>query len=473
MAAKPNISLTFIHRPSGEVSWPRIDFDYEKRKQELTERFEESCPNIDFHVSSPYTLKEAEDLVERSSEFDGFVVYFVGQTTAVPAIVLGNKKPTVMVTDLYGGSGSFLLNRGWTRDAGLPVVALSTPDFEDVAKTTKLFGVIKRLSQSRIILITEKDNPEYRATVHPVYKRLFETGEYGGSGKTYDIQGQIDSAKRIFGTEVERMTFRELNEYHDSVPEKEAEIVANRWIDEALRVLEPTRDEIVKSARMYLGIKKAMQERGADAITVDCYRQWSEMAAYPCMAFFELNNEGLTGVCEADLSSTIAQLTLRYLTEEMTGMPRPGYVNDPVVDLAHNWMIYPHCLATNRVFGPEGPRNPYIIRSHAETRKGVAVQSLMPTGEMITVMQMHFTGESPVMVLHQGRTIANDDAEEACRTKLVAEANAERIMENWNKGAEWVYPANWHRVIVYGDWKKPLMNLATLMGMKVFVEDTA
>lgn len=470
---KPKISLTFIHRPKGEVSWPHIDFDYEKRKKELSEKFKDSCPNIDFVPYSACTNKEAEDLVNRSNEFDGFVLYLIGQTTVVPALILKSGKPTVLTTDLYGGQGSFLLNRSWTRDAGLPVVGLSTSNLEDVVNATKLFRVKKRVSESKIILITEKDDPAFKRDSHPMYRGLFETTEYGSSGKTYDIPGQIDKVKKIFGTEVIRMTFEELFEYYESAQVEEAEIVADRWINEALRVVEPTRDDIVKSARMYLGIKKAMLEREADVITIDCYRQFHKMPAYPCMTFFQLNNEGLTGVCEADLHSSIVQLILRYLTEEITGMPRPGYVNDPVIDLANGWIIYAHCTATNRVFGPESPGNPYIIRTHAESRSGVATQSLMPTGKIVTSMQMHFTGESPVMVLHQGKTIAKVDAEEGCRTKLVTEANVEKIMENWNKGVEWVYPANWHRVTVYGDWKKQLTDLATLMGIKVINEDEA
>jgi len=51
-------------------------------------------------------------------------------------------------------------------------------------------------------------------------------------------------------------------------------------------------------------------------------------------------------------------------------------------------VIYIHCVAPNKVFGPGGPTNPYQIRSHAENRKGAALRSLMPLGEPVTTIQI-------------------------------------------------------------------------------------
>jgi len=152
-------------------------------------------------------------------------------------------------------------------------------------------------------------------------------------------------------------------------------------------------------------------------------------------------------------------------------MPRPGFVNDPVADFSKDWVIYCHCMASNKVFGPEGVPNPYIIRSHAETRKGAAVQSLMPLGEVVTAVQVHFMRDPPLMVIHQGRTVCHVDSEESCRTKLAVKANSKRIFSNWNKLGGWVLPAHWHRVVVYGDWREHLIDLATLLGMEVFEEE--
>ncbi|RLI46704.1 hypothetical protein DRO64_00530 [Candidatus Bathyarchaeota archaeon] len=77
------------------------------------------------------------------------------------------------------------------------------------------------------------------------------------------------------------------------------------------------------------------------------------------------------------------------------------------------------------------------------------------------------------MVVHGGRSVCNIDSEDGCRTKLAAEARVETIFSNWNKFGGWIAPAHWHRVVVYGDWRKHLKDLARLLRMDIFEEDYA
>jgi len=150
---------------------------------------------------------------------------------------------------------------------------------------------------------------------------------------------------------------------------------------------------------------------------------------------------------------------MRYLTG------RPGYVSDPVIDTAANQIIYAHCVATNKVYGPDGISNPYIIRSHSEDRKGASVQSLMPLGETVTTVKIKVSEKA--LCIHQGKTVANIEEDKACRTKLAVEADVQKILENWNMKVNF----GWHRVTFYGNWRKHAMNLAALLGMKIIEED--
>jgi len=36
---------------------------------------------------------------------------------------------------------------------------------------------------------------------------------------------------------------------------------------------------------------------------------------------------------------------------------RPGYISDPVMDSAKRQIIYAHCVAANKAFGPQGQAN--------------------------------------------------------------------------------------------------------------------
>jgi len=469
MSSAPKVLVIFSHRPPHVITWPRAGYDYEMKKREILEKLNKYCPKIIFDSVTACDVEESVRLLERAKEYDGIVLYQLGFTCPT-SLLFAEKcdKPMILVDEIFFGSGTFALALGWSKKMNLPVVGIASSKFEDVANKVRLISVIKRLQGSRIILITRRD--EERPSDQRS-KLLYESTKYGGAGKSYDIDEQIARLKKLFGVEVVRLDYADIEKYFDEASEERSEEIADSWIKSALRVVEPNRDDIVASARMYLALKKMIKDYNADGITIDCYRKFHELPAYPCMAFFQLNNEGITAVCEADLSSALTQLLLRYLTEEMAGELRPGFVNDPAADFSKNWIIYCHCTASNRAFGPNGEPNPFVIRSHAESGKGVAVQSLMPLGEVVTAVQIHFMRDPPLLVIHQGKAVAHIDREEGCRTKLAVETDAKRIFSNWNRRGGWILPAHWHRVVVYGDWREHLKDLATLMRMEIFEED--
>ena len=171
---------------------------------------------------------------------------------------------------------------------------------------------------------------------------------------------------------------------------------------------------------------------------------------------FQFNNDGLVGACEADLQSTITMLAMTTL------VGRPGYISDPVIDTSRNQIIYAHCVAPSKVYGPSGPANPYHIRDHSEDRKGAAVRSLMPLGEITTTLKFHPVQKE--VVVHQGKTVANIDEDKACRTKLAVEVkDIYKLMGQWDR---W----GWHRVTFYGDYRRQVENISSLLGFKVVEE---
>jgi len=425
---KARVTLVFTHVPSGNPTWPMKDYDYEGRARELTDKLRAGCPGTTFTVKTAHDGGEAEAVVKESADADGYLVYVLGIWTGAPDVILHSGKPVVLVDDLYAGSGETLAERPAIRTDKLPVVTVSSSNMGDVIAAARLFEVIRSMKESTILDIVD-----------------------------YDIAGAAETIEKLYGTSVVRIGSPELASYYTKADETEAAEWADFWAKKAKKIVEPTRDELVKSGKMYLALSRAAAERKADAVTMDCLGMFysGRVTAYPCFSHFQMNNDGGTGVCEGDLNSTCTQLAMRY----MTG--RPGYVSDPVIDTSKQEIIYAHCVSTNRVFGPRGKSNPYIIRSHAEDGKGASVQSLMPAGEPVTTLEVDVWGKR--MVIHTGKTVRNVDEPKACRTKLAAKANAERILENWDMG--------WHRVTVYGDWRKQAMNFARLLGIEVFEED--
>ncbi len=426
--SKARVTVVFSHVPPEYPTWPTVGYDYEGRKREITAKLQEACSDIRFAVRTAWTAQQAEAIAKESENIDGFVCYNIGIWTGAPNVLARSGKPMVMVDDLFAGSGETLVIAGVANREKLPVVTVSSSRFEDVVDAVRLFSVIRAMKESVILDVVD-----------------------------YDVSGWAGGIKSLFGTEVVRMGSEELASYYAKADEAEATRWADMWMKQAKKVVEPSREEIIKSGKMYLALTQAATDKRADAVTMDCLGMFysGRVTAYPCLTFFQLNNDGSTGVCEGDLNSTCTQLMMRYLTG------RPGYVSDPVIDTARGWIIYAHCVATNRVYGPKGKVNPYIIRSHAEDQRGASVQSLMPVGEPVTTLAIDVMGKR--MVIHTGKTVANLDDPKACRTKLAAQTNAENILNEWDMG--------WHRVTVYGDWRKQVLQLARLYGLTVNEED--
>ena len=425
---KPDVALVFCHIPSGTATWPTKDYDYGNRATELEAALLKACPNVNFVVKFARSEEEAKAVVKDSILMDGYLLYVIGIWSGAPAVILRSGKPVIMVDDLYAGSGEVLIQGGRAVREGLRCLTVSSSDFNDVVKAVRLFEPLRAMKESVILDIVEGD-----------------------------IAPSVKAVKEFLGPTVIQMTSQELASYYAQADLKEAEAWAKAWGSGAKKVVEPSPQDLLDAGRMYLALAKAASDKKADAVTMDCLGMFytGRVTAYPCLSHFQMNNDGGTGVCEADLNSTSTQLLLRYLTG------RPGYVSDPVIDTSKNEIIYAHCVASNRVFGPKGKANPYLIRSHAEDRKGASVQSLMPLGELVTTVEIDVPLKK--MVLHSAKTVENIDEAKACRTELAAQTDARAILDNWDLG--------WHRVTVYGDWRREVLDLARLLGVVQVIEE--
>lgn len=428
---KPRVGLVFTHIPADRPTWPYLGYNYEKRKKELTEKITKALPGIEFIPVTLKSVEEAKEWLKDNPNFDGYAVYIIGIWTGVVRQIIESGKPTVLIDDLYAGTGEFLIEYAWARRHGRKVFGVASSRFEDVVEALKSFEWLKKLATSHIIDVTDIEG-------------------YWGDPKII---------KEVFGIDVQKISSKEINEIYPKVNQAEAEKWAKKWIQEAERVVEPSVEEIKKSGAMYLTLLELLSRYRAQAVAVDCLSLFygGKLPAYPCLGFFQLNNDGLVGACEGDLPSTCMMLLATYMAE------RPGYISDPVIDTATNQIVYAHCVAPNKVFGPKGPSNPYRIRSHAEDRKGAAVQSLLPKGEILTSIE--FNCERREIVLHQAVSAGNVEEDKACRTKLAAKVKGEinKVLGEWDR-------FGWHRVTIFGDYKKQVEMVASLLGLKIIHE---
>jgi L-fucose isomerase-like protein len=269
-------------------------------------------------------------------------------------------------------------------------------------------------------------------------------------------QAQVDSYRNHYGMAFEFINGRDLKSAFDSADAKIAQEAADVFSRNALRIIEPSPKEIYSGLRMYLGVKRMLAERKANAITIDCFGSLkaNQLPGYPCIAWSKLNDAGLYGVCEADVASTMTQMLLT----SYTGVP--GFVSDPVFDISRNEVIHAHCVSATKMKGMAGASSPYIIRNHLETNEGAVLQVLMPADETITVARLSEPGK---MLASTAVVTAGGDSDRGCRSQIRTRvADAEKWLQN--------YTAGLHRVIFYGDHMKTLERMSRLMGFDLVRE---
>jgi hypothetical protein len=431
------------------------------------------CPGFEFVASMANGEEQAKKLLEddKRAPVDGYLVYQMNCWNRVVQSIATSGKPVLYADFQFGGSGGFLTyTAAFLRSQAPNVGFVASSRMEDLVEAVRCFESVKhggsvadfvsatarlRVRQTRKPgdLVCKQDDVK-NVSIEECLRRMRES-------KILAVRGQESGPTTpVMGIPVEHVSFAELNAAWEAADKDEARSIADRWMKTARLVKGVTRDTLEQSAAMYTGMKAVLKQHGANAITVNCLGGFygGHIHAYPCLGFHELNNEALVGGCECDVRSAATMVALTVLTQG-----RPGYISDPVIDTAKRQIIYAHCVASNRVFGPKGPSNPFEILTHSEDRQGASVRSILPLGYMTTTLQIQ--PERKQILFHQGKAVENDPDDRACRTKLAVEpfGDIEKLFGAWD---QW----GWHRVTCYGNLKEPVLSLADAMGWRVLEE---
>jgi len=474
-AGGPKIKVVYsLHGPVQlEPDWPNVGFDFRPVMERLNTELANRFPDYSFIPVLATGEEQAQKILDgdRNEAIDGYLVFQMNCWNRVVQTLAASGKPVLYADFAYAGSGGFLVyTAGFLRAGAANVGFIASSRVEDLADAVRCFAAAKAggssfnfaaaVAAARIARTPAAGNTAAASDPLTVLSAE-ETIRRMKSSKILAVRGpKADPETAVMGIPVVSLPFAELNEAWAAADKDEVRTVADRWMKTAARIEGVSRAEIENSAAMYLGQKAVMKKHGAEAITINCLGGFygGHIHAYPCLGFHELLNEGLVGGCECDVPSTAAMVA----AAAMTG-GRPGFISDPVINTTGRRIIYAHCLASNRAFGPAGPANPFEILTHSEDRQGASVRSILPVGWLTTTLEI--SDPRKEIIFHQARAVDNDPDDRACRTKLVAEplGDMEKLFTMWDR---W----GWHRVTVYGDLKKGLTDLAGAMGWTVIEE---
>jgi L-fucose isomerase-like protein len=338
---------------------------------------------------------------------------------------------------------------GWcdrlAKEAGVPLLIFSPIG---TSFTGHVAGISRRPG---VLVVSSLEWPAVEDGLRMIRaKRLFE------ESRILWIQGdkRNETVLERLGCKVRAIPRKTFNELFDKLPaNEEVKDVAASFRRAARKIVEPTLQDSLNSARAYTTAKRLLADEQANALSMDCLGMVGArlVPTPPCGAWTILQDEGITAGCEADLFGATSMMLTSYLLD------RPSYMNDPVAETAKNLLIASHCTSGTRLDGFERPPVPYVLRNHSESALGVSVQVLWPVGAPITLIRFSSANE---LILDTGTVVSNVPTPPAggCRTSV------ELKMDDIEDARDVL---GFHQVVTLGNHRRVVEGFCQLLGVNV------
>jgi len=486
-----NIQIYFIGKPQWEAGWPYLGYDSEPLKSSILDHLSKRFPDVKFNSSdiiTTYDERFMEKAKEEISKVGGIIIFTIGHYGNPDLIEVGKEiiqsgKPVILANIIYAGDHTFTKLYSILKDQKYPIYPVSSKKIEDMDKPIEVLKNLVKIRGNKVLVYALESeqmdwsrimglvNPErknilknYPEYIEQVAKMKSEESKFYidlvGKDQAHqwrkDTPKYNENLKSIFGVDMIREDPEQIIEYYDEIKDDEAKEIAAKWIKEALKV-EPTEKTLINSAKLFLAFKKLLKEKQITFFAPDCgtLLLCGKMPAYPCMAFLELFNEGINGICESDMDSAISFIFGFYLTG------RPGFVSNHTFHLTNNQITYMHCVSPRILHGIDGPLADYEILHHGETEiVGASPSVKYPIDEILTTIKISVLEKK--IAIRRGRIADNPSEKGGCVTKVLVDTNANEILENY----DWE-SFGWHRVSFLGDWKEYFQIAAKLLGLEI------
>lgn len=431
LGPKTKVRVGKVYLGNARCGWPNATVDLPAEQKTFEAQLAQLGPALaDVEFVDAGLVAEDKQLpaaLEKLKGVDGLLAIHLSMgVVARLKGLLELNVPLVLFTRPYTGHEWHVVAS--LQKEGKLIEVVPSSDLRDLAQALRPFRAIHRLREARILHVNQGE-------ADPAYVKAIE---------------------EKFGTKILSIKLPDLETAYRQANEKEAQADARRWMREAKKVVEPSKEDILRGSRMYVAMRDLMKQNQAVAITMNCLGMGliERNMGYPCLGFVRLNNAGLAGVCEADLKSTLTQLIFTYLA----GVP--GFVTDPVFDLASNSIIHAHCVAATQMEGPDKAAAPYLIRSHLEDGKGASLQVRLPVGRKLSMARL--IGPD-LLLFSTGDAIDSPMVDKGCRTKVAMRVkNLDRFLENWSCGL--------HRVVFYGDHTRDIRRFCRFKNLRLVEE---
>jgi hypothetical protein len=435
---KSRICVIFTGAPQPEDrNWGADAKQVEVMQARLAEA-ETKLGNVELVVGQSRSPQETEALLERSGPEAPVLAINVQNfaLTRVVSPILKTSRPLAVFALPASGHDWMYVPR-WRRE-GHRATLLASSDYDELERALRLLRVIPMMRRTRILLFPPARGTQSACSPEEVKKHL--------------------------GADVVAIEQKQFDEIVAAVDEKAVRDEAKAWTDGAKEILEPTREDIDKAARVSVALEHLVEQEQADGLAIGTCMGWLS-TGFPCLGFTRLRDRGVPAACEGDMDSLLTMLLFQYAID------CPGFQGNATFDTARNALWTAHCTAPLKMDGANGKAAPYLLRGHSEVAgSGCVPEVQYRMGQTITRTKLI---NLDTILASTGKIIdVPERAVHGCRTQIVTQVrDAAKMAADWSSALDTEDAMTLlHRVVFYGDHMENVRHLANLMDLKVVEE---
>jgi len=387
-----------------------------KEKDEQEKRSDATLDELGLDKKLKFLIRKEEEIPGINiNGVDGFVIFPYCSERFTPLIYLAETSlPTLIISE----EETFCH-------------ALETYEYLSTNKNVQIAFSPKEVKKWIRLLSTEKWCAKTKIC-------LFDAGDWKLGGIAY-LKNPIFSSK-LNTQNIDKEKFLEAYRNMDEIKAKR---LAKEWMDTAEKILEPTFEDIVKSARVYLAMKTVMNEMKADvAYVLWCGQFTKDLGTKMCFALAKLTDDGIPVGCWR--GENLLPLLILYSVSE-----KPVFVCEAHTQKGKTITLR-HCFAPTTITNRK-----YVLRRWRNMEGTVTGYCQLPTGEVTLVN----CGVGDKLVIVKGKVTDCKDLEgDNCRMTIWVELEDAEVIRKF-VGREFA--------MVYGDYVEEAREIGAKLGLKV------
>jgi len=386
-----------------------------KDKAEQEARFNETLEGFGLNKELKFFVEKEKEVLEIDTKgIDGFIIFpYCSQRFSTLIYVAERKLPIIIASEKNTFCHALDTYEYLADYENVEIVFAP----EEVKKKIKILEAVKWIKTRKIC--------------------LFDVEKWKLNGIAWQ-KNPIISDK----LNTQRIDEKKFVDVYKNADRTKAKILAKKWMNEA-KVLEPSFEDVVKSARVYIAMKTIIEDMKADAAYVLwCGQFTKKLGTKMCFAMAKLSDDGYPVGCWR--GENLLPLLILHASSG-----KPIFVCEAHTQ-SNNTITLRHCFAPSTIASCK-----YVLRRWRNMEGTVTGYCQLPKGEVTLVN----CGIGDKIVVVKGKVLdCRDLGGENCRMTIWVEIESEESIHKF-VGREFA--------MVYGDYEKEARKIGVKLGLKV------